>query len=224
MYIIIVGGGYEGEGLIQLAMDGGHEVVVIESDESRAEYLTGQYDVKVLHANIATGGILDEAGVQNAHGLVAATNDDSANLMAMFLGKEQGIDKLISIVNDKSHAGLFERLGVMVLVDPERIIAQHLYERLCQPRTAEVIPLPDGAHVFSVELGDGSPLVDRTISEATENKILAERLVIAAVKRDDSVIIPVGDTRLKSGDRLTVFSRDVLDDKQMALFMGDKAS
>jgi trk system potassium uptake protein TrkA len=130
MYLIIVGAGPEGSSLAELALKDGHKVAIIEKDEERAQAVLQKYNVQVFHANIAQGGILDEADADQADALIATTGDDSANLMTMFLGKERGIKKLISMINDRQHQAMFERLGVQVLVDPKVIIAQHLYSFL----------------------------------------------------------------------------------------------
>ena len=130
MYLIIVGAGLEGSSLAELALKNGHKVAIVEKDEERAQAVLQKYNVQVFHANIAQGGILDEADADQADALIATTGDDSANLMTMFLGKERGIKKLISMINDRQHQAMFERLGVQVLVDPEVIIAQHLYSFL----------------------------------------------------------------------------------------------
>lgn len=132
MYLIIVGAGLVGSSLVELALKDGHKVAIVEADEERAQAVLQEYDVQVFHANIAEGGILDEADADKADALIATTSDDSANLMTMFLGKERNIKTLISMVNDREHQGMFERLGVQVLVDPEVIVAQHLYGFLRQ--------------------------------------------------------------------------------------------
>jgi trk system potassium uptake protein TrkA len=119
MYLIIVGAGPEGSSLAELALKDGHKVAIIEKDEERAQAVLQKYNVQVFHANIAQGGILDEADADQADALIATTGDDSANLMTMFLGKERGIKKLISMINDRQHQAMFERLGVQVLVDPK---------------------------------------------------------------------------------------------------------
>lgn len=127
MYFIIIGAAPEGASLVELALKEGHKVAVIETCEQRARAILEKYDVQVFQADIAEGGILDEAEADTADVLVATTSDDSVNLMAMFLGKERGIKTLIGMVNHREHQKLFEKLGVQVLVNPEDIIAQHLY-------------------------------------------------------------------------------------------------
>lgn len=133
MYLIIVGAGPEGASLAALALKDGHKVAIVESNEQRAREAVEQYDIKVFHASIAKGGILDEAKADRADALIATTSDDSANLMAMVLGKEYGIKTLVSMVNDSEHQAMFERLGVQVMVDPEVVVARHLYGLLKEP-------------------------------------------------------------------------------------------
>ncbi|WGV24702.1 potassium channel family protein [Halotia branconii] len=130
MNLIIVGASPEGVSLAELALKDGHNVAIIEASEERALEVLQEYDIKVFHANITQGGILDEAGADQADAIIATTSDDSANLMTMFLGKEYNIPTLISMVHEKEHRGLFTKIGVHVIVDPEVIIAHHLYNLL----------------------------------------------------------------------------------------------
>jgi trk system potassium uptake protein TrkA len=127
MYIIILGAGPASKSLVSLALEEGHEVTLIEKDREKAQAVLKQYDICVLNSTIAQGGILDEAEADRADALVATTDDDSANLMAMFLGKKLKIPQLVTMVNNKEHQAMFEQLGVQVLMNPEQIIAQRLY-------------------------------------------------------------------------------------------------
>ncbi len=128
MYIIVVGAGLIGCSFVGLALKENHEVTAIEQNEEKARSLLQKYNIKVLNADIAEGDILEEAQIERADMIVAATSDDSVNLMAMFLGKEQGVKNLITLINNRQHQTMFERLGVKVVVSPENIIAQRLYD------------------------------------------------------------------------------------------------
>lgn len=132
MYLIIVGAGPEGSSLIDLAVEEGHEVALIEKDEKQARAVLQKHDIKVFQADIAASEILDEAKAHRADVLIATTSDDSVNLMAMFLGQEYGIKTLVSMVNQQAHQKMFKRLGVQVLVKPEVIIAKQLYRLINQ--------------------------------------------------------------------------------------------
>lgn len=126
MYLIIVGAGKVAASLIEIARDRGHQVALIEKNSDRAREILQNYDVEVYHADISRRGILEEAGVKRADAIVATTGDDSTNLMAMVLGKEYGVERLIATIDESQHQEMFERLGIRVLAHPEAIIADAL--------------------------------------------------------------------------------------------------
>ncbi len=76
MNFIIVGAGHVGCSLPELALYNGYNVTLTEADQRRAQEASQKYDATVLHANIAQGGILDEAGANGSDALVAATGTD----------------------------------------------------------------------------------------------------------------------------------------------------
>ena len=128
MYLIIVGAGAAARSLVSLATEAGHRVSVIEKDEKLAQTILQQYDVQVFQSDIAENSILDEAEAAEADAIVATTSDDSVNLMAMFLGKERGIKNLVALIQNSKHQAMFEELGAQVLADPERLIAERLFD------------------------------------------------------------------------------------------------
>ena len=127
MYLIVVGAGAEGKRLIDLAIKQGHRVSLIEQNEQNARAVLQEHDIQVFHADIAAGGILDEADAKHADAIIATTHDDATNLMTMMLGQEYGIAMRVSLLNDANHKNLFEKLNVHVISDPATIVAQRLY-------------------------------------------------------------------------------------------------
>lgn len=222
MYLIIVGAGPVGASLVEMTAKDGHNVVLIEANEERAKLASEKFDARVLHANIAEGGILDEAGADKTDALVATTSDDSANLMAMVLGRDAGIKTLVAVVNDPRHQQMFERLGVHVLVDPEVIVARHLYYVVRQPSISEMVTLPGGAQVFEITVEENSPLVGKTLTEAGQAGLLREGLVIIFLKRGDESRIPSGKTVVQAGDELTVLAQGAVSEEQLKVFNSAK--
>ena len=127
MYLIIVGAGLVSQQLVAIATEQGHKVAVIEKQEKRAREIMQQFDVQVFHGDISQANILEEAGAKNADGIIATTKDDTVNLMAMVLGKQYQVKHLITLLQEARHQSMFEKLGIQVLSDPERLIAQKLF-------------------------------------------------------------------------------------------------
>lgn len=218
MYLIIVGAGPVGASLVEMTVRDGHNVVLIESNEGRAKVASERFDARVLHADIAEGGILEEAGADKADAIIATTSDDSANLMAMVLGRDGGIKTLVAVVNDPRHQPMFERLGVHVLVDPEVIVARHLYYVVRQPSISEIVTLPGGAQVFEITVENSAPLVGKSLTQAGQAGLLREGLVIIFLKRGKESRIPSGKTVVQAGDELTVLAQDVVSEEQLKVF------
>lgn len=127
MYLIIVGAGAVSKQLIAIAKEQGHKVAVIEKKIDRAREIMQEFDVRVFNADIAQGKVLEEAEVKRADAIIAATKDDSVNLMTMVLGKHYQVENLITLLQEADHRIMFEELGVTVLSDPEKLIAEKLY-------------------------------------------------------------------------------------------------
>lgn len=221
MYLIVVGAGAVSSFFIRFAQEEGHDVALIERDEQAARHIIEQYDIAVFHADLAQDSVLDEANAERADALIATTDDDALNLMAMFMGSEHQIPNLISIVSRRSHQRMFERLGVHVLVDPEAIIARHLYKLMLTPRLQDRITLPGGEYIFETTLQDHSPLVGHTLASAREQDMLANDILIASIKRENERLIgPAEDVTLETGDQLLVFAHRTLSDKEYQPFTG----
>lgn len=127
MYLIIVGAGVVSQQLVAIATEQGHRVVVIEKQKERARKMMQQFDVRVFHADISEANVLTEVEAKNADAIIATTRDDAVNLMAMILGKEYQVKHLITLAQSAEHQTIFEKLGIQVLSDPERLIAQKLF-------------------------------------------------------------------------------------------------
>lgn len=220
MVLVVIGAGPIGWSFTEIALADGHDVVLIEPDEKRAEAAAQRFDARVLHADVSEGGILEEAGAGRADALVATTDDDASNLMAIFLAHESGMKTLVSVVNDRAHQRLFDRLGVHVLVDPDVILAKHLYAVVREPKLEDVVSLPAGGQVFEITVARDAPVSGRTLSEAREADLFGGTMLVVSVLRGEEHRIPSGDTRIEAGDHLTIFSREAVTEKQLRAFTG----
>ncbi|HLQ86307.1 MAG TPA: TrkA family potassium uptake protein [Salinisphaeraceae bacterium] len=220
MHIVIVGAQPVGEHLVKLASDAGHSVALIEPDQELAEHCAQHYDIQVLHARIDEEGILDEADAENAWALIATTDDDSVNLMAMVLGREYEIDNLVSTVNSKHRKSLFARLGVNTLVDPELLAARYLLHLTMYPGKENVTPLTGEGLVYEVMLAEDSKLLGRSIGELNKNKTMPKDIFIVLVKREGKRLYPHAEMELAMGDELLLYSQVALQQEELSALTG----
>ena len=220
VYIIVVGAGAIGTNLIEIAVRDHHNVAVIERNPKRAEEISRDYDVLVVQADAASAEALHEARAERADALITTTRDDATNLMAIFLGKEQGIPSLVSVVNHKEHLALFQELGATTMENPEEIVAEYLYNSIKRPRIKDLVTLAGGAQIFKATVTERSPLVGKPLREHGKQGRIPKYTLIVAVEREGKLLIPSGNTVLQPNDLITVFSNERASDELVKRFTG----
>jgi trk system potassium uptake protein TrkA len=220
MYIIVVGAGAIGTNLIEIALRDKHNLAVIERDAKRAEEISRHYDVLVVQADAASAETLKEAHAERADALIATTRDDATNLMAVFLGKEEGILHLVSAVNNKDHLILFQELGATAMENPESIVAEHLYNSIKRPQLLDLVTLAGGAQIFKATVTEKSPLVGKTLRDCGKQGRIPQFTLIVALEQGGKLLIPSGNTVLQAEDLITVFSGERATDELVKRFTG----
>jgi len=171
MYIVIAGLSNIGKNLAELLFKEGHEVLVIDRDSARCVEIAESSDVMVITGDAGQKSTLEEARVRNAHAFVAAAGDDSENLMLCMVAKEIGVKTVISLVDDAEHAETFRQAGINLQVNPDPIVAKHLYRLISQPYVKDFISF-DKAEIFEIEIEDGMKCVGQSVYElATPNGV-----------------------------------------------------
>lgn len=208
MYLVIVGAGNIGRPLIEIATIGGDEVVVIERDEGRAEAAAADFDCLVINDDATVKETLIDAGADQADALISTTDQDATNVMVCLLGEELNIPNILTVVHNPEHMDLFRRIGVNTMENPQRLIAESLHRAVKRPSIIDYMRIGDEAEVFEITVSDGAPLDGLTIEEAASQDLLGSDMLIVAIERESepNPITPHGQTQIKAGDLLTVYS------------------
>ncbi|MFC6826842.1 potassium channel family protein [Halopelagius fulvigenes] len=208
MYIIVVGGGNIGRPLIDIATASGNEVVVIEKDAAKAEAIAGAFDCLVLNDDATVKETLLDAGARRADAIISTTDEDATNVMISLLAQELGIPDVVSVVHNHEHMPLFEQIGVNTMENPQRLIAEYLYYAVKRPSIVDYMRVGDEAEVFEIRVAESAPVAGKRLDEAAKNGHLPGDVLVVAVERSgaDGPITPRGDTEIREGDLLTVYS------------------
>ena len=220
MYIIVVGAGRTGSKVIELATQDDHEVVVIERDQTLAEEVSATYDCMVINADAASKEIMLEAGVQEADALISTTESDSVNLMIQMLGKQYGVETLVSSINDPEHMELFGDLGVSIVESPHELNGQYLYRAVQRPAIRDFMEIGGGGEIFEVTVEEDAPIAGRSLIDADSEGLLPQDTVMIAIVRGEDLHIPRGESDLQVGDTVTVFAKDGASDRITDAFTG----
>jgi len=204
MYLIVVGAGKIGSNFIEMATDESNDVVVIEQDTEVANEISSTYDCLVLNADATEGDILEDAGIDRADAVISTTNVDAVNTMVMLLAQEHDVPSLVSVVHDQAHIPIFEKIGVNIVENPQQLIADHLYHSVRYPGVEDFMQLSNDSEFIEITVQDGAPITQQSLSTAKQDGLLSKETLVAAIKRESTVLTPKGETTVVAGDLVTV--------------------
>ncbi len=202
MHIVIGGCGRVGAEVAGRLSADQHDVVVIDSSETSFDRLGGAFNGETLVGDITDKDALLRAGIERADGLVAVTDLDNANLMAVEIAKELfGVPRTVARLFNPEREESYRKIGIRY-VSGTRLVARAVLNEL----QAGTFPLHVGFEDSDVEvvemrvarLGHGV-----TIAELEETAAVR----VAAYRRGVRVRIPRPDDRLQNGDLLVAAVR-----------------
>src|SRR2546423_9129838 len=139
MYAIVAGGGKVGFFLARELIEQGHEVLLIENNSERAEFIANELGNVVLRGNADEASTLAEAGAERADVVIAVTGDDPRNLVLLQVAKRRfGTRRTVARINDPRNENLFRMLGIDATVNATQVMLSVLEQEIPQ---ANLIPL-----------------------------------------------------------------------------------
>lgn len=204
MYFVIAGGGEVGFHLAKALLEAGHEIMVIESDHRRAQFIEEQLGSVVLNAPADEGRYQLEAGCQRADAVVAVTGEDPVNLIICQLAKWKcRVPRVIARVNDPKNEIVFKALGIDETISSTRVLMGVIEQELPTGGFLPLMPLT-GSHLELIEaqIEAGTPGAGRAVSALG----LPAGAIVGGIVRRGEILHADDDTKLQVGDRVIIFA------------------
>lgn len=197
MRVIVVGAGGTGGELVR-RLGARWEVVLVDTDPNRLEIAGSEREAELVTGDGSSAVVLDRAGLGEAAAVVAATPDDDANLEIIKLALDVGVARVVGVAGDPRRVDDYRALGVPVY-SPNRLAARNVELELEPRRVASSAFAGGKAEAIELHIAPDAAVAGRTLGD-----LHSKTWVVAAVLRDDRLIVPHGDTVLEAGDRVTV--------------------
>ncbi len=197
MRAVVVGAGASARELIRRLGDS-WSIVVVDIDEHRFDEVTAIRDVETVHGDGSSAVVLKKAGIEGAVAVVASTSSDDVNLEVARLARDAGVEQVIALARVPERMEEYRALGVDV-ISPARLAARGM-EVAMEPRKLASTTFADGrAEAIEFEITPDSPVQGKALKE-----MHSELWIVAAILRDGKLVVPHGNTRLLTGDKVTV--------------------
>ena len=208
MNIIIAGDGRVGSTLARQLSAEGYDLTLIDSNHSVLETSLEQYDVMAVHGNCASMSVLRQAGIKDADLLIAATSADEVNLLCCSTahGLNPKLHTIARIRNPEYIDQIYEMrdtFGLSMAINPEKQAAKEIERLLKYPGFLRRDIFAKGrTEIVELRVDEDSKLCNVSLMDMAN--IVKCRVLVCAVLRDGTAMVPRGDFVLKQGDRIFV--------------------
>jgi trk system potassium uptake protein TrkA len=197
---MIIGGGRLGLATTKLLRENGHEIVIFERDKERAEDIAKELDVLVINSDGTDMSKLEDAGLEEVDVFMPLTGSDETNLMVSQIAKDK-VKRIIARSNKEGNKKLYEKLGVDAALVP--LATSAIAFRDAVLKDIKTLLILDGEfEVTEHVIKNASAVSGRSIKDVKFP--LDARIII--MYRKEKAIVPTGDTKLESGDRVVILS------------------
>lgn len=213
MKIIIVGAGEVGFHIASRLAYENKDVVVIDKNPESVARVSENIDVEAVVGSGSSPVVLAEAGLKEADILLAVTDSDETNLVACLMADiiSPNTKKLARIRQkgyDDFHPFLQESAPhIDTIINPEIEVVKTIEQFMSVPGAVDVGEFAGGRLKFvGIYLDKGARLAGIRLSEMQDK--IGERTLVAAVVREEVLIIPRGNDRLYPGDLVYFISEE----------------
>ncbi|HHP7235644.1 MAG TPA: Trk system potassium transporter TrkA [Desulfobacterales bacterium] len=211
--VMILGGGLVGRRLAEL-LDKSFEVRLIEKNEKYAQELSHALEhTEVLVGDGSDSNVLLSAGLLDMDTFITATGENEANIMSCVLAKHimntqnnhsQGKQrKCIALVNKEDYLVLAATMGSDIALNKKILAGNEILKFIRRGELLSVAHLHGfEAEVVELVAAPKSPITRKPLSKL--DPIYYGKIMIGAIYRDGAWQVAVGDTQIRSDERVIV--------------------
>ncbi len=193
MNAVVVGCGRVGSQLATMLSVEGHNVTVIDRDDSAFKRLGSTFNGVTVKGLGFDEEVLDEAGIRTADVFAAVTDLDNTNLMAAEVARKIfGVPHVVARLYNPQRERTYQQLD-MDYVCGTTLVAESLLEKIEAGHGHHVQTLGD-VEVIEFRAGDG------VAGKRVRDVEMEHQFRISVLSRGNVTFIPLPDTMLQPGD------------------------
>lgn len=202
--IAVIGLGRFGFSLALNLQQLGCNVLAIDSDPDVVESIKDNIS-RTLVLDATDKIALEEAGVGSMDAVcISMGRDLQSSVLTALIVKELGIKYILATAINDLHRKILEKIGIDLIISPEKDMAQRIAYRLTHPTILERIEVsPD---VEMIEITPMDWMIGKTLSEIDLPRRFGIR--IFAIRRGNSSTTEIsGDTRVLKDDKIYIYGK-----------------
>jgi len=173
--------------------------------------------IEVLHGDSTDSVLLEEINVASADCFIGAGEDTEDNIMSCLLAKTEGAKTTIAIRNSDRYSRLFRSLGISHIINPQQITLDAIIEKIQTVSLGTHLKLKSvNIEIIRLKAELGSPAINKPLKQL--DNLFKKSIIIGSVIRNNSIIIPEGNTVIEGNDEVIIFCEKKLIGSATRLF------
>lgn len=201
--IMILGGGLIGQ-FVATALEDEINIKIIESRADRSEHIATLLKRSlIIHGDGTDMDLLALEGIIDMDAFVAVTGDDETNIISSLMARHLQVPRTIALVNKTEYLPITPTIGMDAVVS-KKLITVDAILRFIQRTTFESVATIPGVEAEIIEIIPHSN--SRIVKKPLKKIHFPRSAIVGAVHRNNTVMIPRGDTQIQPGDRVVIFA------------------
>lgn len=206
MNVLVIGGGKVGYYLTKTLIEHGHAPTIIEINKELCKKLANELDIPIHCADGTTIEALESAHIEKMDAVISITGRDEDNLISCQLAKMMfHVPQTVTRVNNPKNAAVMRQLGVDIVISATDNIARLLEREVDTSAIKQLVSLQAGESAISeILIPANYKLHGITLNELR----IPNDAIIISITRNGDAIIPRGNTRILSGDKILIMAKN----------------
>ncbi len=203
--VMILGGGRVGRLVAsELEKDKDCQVKLVESNREKSQRIAEELQRTLIIVGDGTDlDLLAVEGIMEMDSYIAVTSDEETNIISCLMAKHLGVRRCLALVSRPDYLPIMASIGVDAAVDTQTLTANAILRYIRRGNVTSLASLPGiEAEILQIEITDRSRAAGRKVKSLK----LEHDGMVGIISRNGQVVVPVGETELKPGDSIIVFT------------------
>lgn len=202
--IVVVGATLIGTYVIDMLLDDGKDVRLIEMDPDKCVEMASRFpDLLVINGDISDQELFEEENLKYADAIITTTQNEELNILAGIYAKNKGVKRAVALITSPTYNVLATNLGIDACVNSKASITDAILKFIRKGNVKNVYTIFEGeAEAIEYSIASSSKLIGKQIKDLS----LPLGALIIAIQRGRKTIIPTGLTYIEENDSVLVFT------------------
>jgi len=202
--VMILGGGQTGAEIARL-LEKDANVKIIESNTDKSAVLADSLTKSlVIRGDGRDINLLAVEGIIDMDAFISVTGDDETNIISCLMAKHLEVPRIISLINKTDYSPIIPTIGIDAYVSKQLITVDKILKFIRRGSIVSVASIPGlSAEVIEYIASKDSKITQKEVKDLH----MPKGSILGAVSRGSDVFIPIGNSSIKSGDKVVVFAQ-----------------